>query len=346
VIPARLDAQLLSRPTGGGAVAVVDRLLAVQAQDPRGARLAIRRRSTGLTALDVEAELNAGTLVVSWLNRGTLHLVRAEDYWWLHALTTPQLRTANERRLQQTGVPPEQADRGVAAVTAAVAERPHTRHELRTVLDGADVPTAGQALVHVLFAAAIAGSVVRGPMVGTDQAYVSAPHWIGPPPDRRDRDEALARLARRYLAGHGPADARDLATWAGIPLGQARRGLESIDAELAHSDDGGVDLADRAPVAPPPAPMLLGAFDPLLLGWASRKPVVGPHAGLVTTNGIFRPFALVEGRAVGTWGLRGNLLTLTCLEPVSPEARAALEDDAEGVLRFLGLAGREPVIVT
>ena len=39
-------------------------------------------------------------------------------------------------------------------------------------------------------------------------------------------------------------------------------------------------------------------FDPLLLGWTSREEVVGPHRMLVTINGIFKPFALVAGRAV------------------------------------------------
>ena len=50
-------------------------------------------------AADVDAALDDRTLVVSWLNRGTLHLVAAEDYWWLHPLTLPQLATTNVRRL-------------------------------------------------------------------------------------------------------------------------------------------------------------------------------------------------------------------------------------------------------
>ena len=40
-----------------------------------------------------------------------------------------------------------------------------------------------------------------------------------------DRDSALAELARRFLAGHAPADERDLAKWAGLPLRDARAGL-------------------------------------------------------------------------------------------------------------------------
>ena len=73
--------------------------------DHAGARLAVRARTSGLLATDVNHALTADrSVVVSWLNRGTLHLVLAEDYWWLHQLTTPQLATGNARRLAQEGV--------------------------------------------------------------------------------------------------------------------------------------------------------------------------------------------------------------------------------------------------
>lgn len=87
---------------------------------------------------------------------------------------------------------------------------------------------------------------------------------------------------------------------------------------------------------PGPRPRLLGAYDPLLLGWASREDVVGPHRSLVTSNGIFRPFALVDGRAVATWRLEPGRVRVDPLEPVPPEVVAALDADGEGVLRFLG----------
>jgi hypothetical protein len=129
----RCAAQLLGGDPAGSAEEVAERLLAIQAQDPRGARLTVRARSAGLSAPDVDAALSQRrSLIVTWLNRGTLHLVRSEDYWWLHPLTTPQLRTGNSRRLAQEGVPPEDAERAVAAVQAALAaDGPRTRSQLR-----------------------------------------------------------------------------------------------------------------------------------------------------------------------------------------------------------------------
>ncbi len=296
-------------------------------------------------AADVDAALDDRTLVVSWLNRGTLHLVAAEDYWWLHPLTLPQLATTNVRRLGQEGVSPEQAEHGVEVVTEAVSGGAvRSRQDLRDRLDDAGVPTSGQALVHVLLATSLRGRLLRGPMVDGEQAFVSPRDWLGEPPPDLDRDEALGRLAARYLAGHGPADAKDLARWAGVTLGDARRGMAVAGAGLRERADGLVEPAGRRRVSRPPAPRLLGAFDPLLLGWVSRDPVVGPHLQVVTTNGIFRPVALVDGRVVATWGLAGGNVTITRLEPVADVVLAALVKDAADVLRFLGLPSRETVV--
>lgn len=342
----RMTAQLLSGTPARAPEAVAERLLAVQAQDARGARLTIRSRSRELTAADLDAALtDRRSLVVTWLNRGTLHLVAADDYWWLHPLTTPQIATTNRRRLEQEGVSPKQAERGIDVVRAAVAEAPQTRAELRRRLDAARVPTAEQAFIHVLVAASLRGDLVRGPMIGAEHAFVSAADWLGPAPAPLERPVALARLARRYLAGHGPADAHDLARWAKLPLGDARAAFAAIQAELTERADGLVDLADRAAPAHAPAPRLLGPFDPLLLGWVDRTDVIGAHTGLVTNNGIFRPFALVDGRAVAVWRLAGATLTLRPLEALRRVTIDALRADAAGVFAYLGLPDDANVVV-
>jgi hypothetical protein len=346
MIPARFRSQLLTGPRNRSAEAVVERLLAVQAQDPRGARLAVRSRSVGLRAADVDDALtDRRSLVISWLNRGTLHLVRPEDYWWLHALTTPQTETTNRRRLHQEGVSDAQTARGIDTVRDAVrAYGPQTRRELRSRLDAARVPTAGQALVHLLFAASLRGEIVRGPMHEGEHAFVSVSDWLGEPPEPLERSAALARLARRYLAGHGPAGARDLARWAKLTLRDARSGLEGIRSELVDVSEGLVDLARRDKPAGMPRPRLLGPYDPLLCGWASREFVVGTHS-VVTSNGLFRACALVEGRVVGIWGVSAGALTVTLLEKVNGPNVDALRNDAGDVLRFLGLTGRAKVVI-
>jgi len=344
----RAVAQLLSGPPAVRAEQVAERLLAIQGQDPRGARLAVRVRSQGLSAADVDHALTVDrSLVISWLNRGTLHLVRSADYWPLHRLTTPQLEAACARRLTQEGIPPAAADRAAGLIERFLdRDGPLTRAQLAERLESAGVATQGQALVFLMFLTSLRGISVRGPMIGKQHAHVLARDWLGAPPAAPDRDTALAWLARRYLAGHAPATERDLAKWAGLPLRDARRGLRGIAPELDEGEDGVVRLARQPdgtalvaglePALPPPR--LLGVFDPLLHGWQSRTAVLGPHEPEIVRGGMFGSFALVGGRAVGTWGLPGGQISLTLLEKVSAAHRRALETDAEDVRRFLGLA--------
>ena len=337
----RLRAQLLTDRSGRDPLEVVGRITAVQAQDARGSLLAVRARSTGLRAADVDRCLTQErSLVVDWLNRGTLHLVRSEDHPWLHALTAPRLATANARRLSQEGVDAAMAERGVAVVERELSTHgPRTREQLRDALDSAGVRTAGQALVHVLGATSMNGVCVRGPVVGRERAFVHARDWLGPAP-AVDRDRALGELARRYLVGHGPATDRDLATWSGLPLREVRTGLLLAGATPVH------DGSDHLVVGPAPSdevglprPTLLGMFDPVLHGWASRHVLLGRHdsTNVVTSNGMFRATALVDGRAVATWNLVGGSVSIVALpgEAIDATAAAALDADARDVLRYL-----------
>jgi hypothetical protein len=333
----RLTAQLIAGPRARDPVQVAERLLAIQGQEPRGARLAVRARSTDLTAADVDRALTEErSLVIAWLNRGTLHLVRSDDYPWLHALTTPPQSTSSIRRLSQEGVDANATDRAVARIERALADDgPLTRNELAGRLAAAGIPTKGQAMYHILFQANIRGVLVRGPMVGSRHAYVLVRDWLGERP-RFERDRALAELARRFLAGHGPATDRDLAKWAGLPLRDARAGLAAIAGELVDLDDGLVDLANRPPAADLPPPRLLGEFDPVLLGWSSRDPLVGHHRDAIIAGGLFRQFALVRGRAAATWTISDGEVVIEPFDRLARKDAAALEVDAADVLRFLG----------
>ena len=348
----RASAQLLSASTQPGAAAVagtVRHLLAVQAQDLRAARLAVRARTPGAsTVADVDAALADRSLVVGWLLRGTLHLVATEDFAWLLGLIAPTRAATSARRLAQERVTPEAADRAVALVERALAEEgPLTRPEMAERLAAAGIRTEGQATPHLLMLSVLRGVAVLGPVRpdGTP-AFALAHDWLGSEPptalDGEERDRALAELARRYLTAHGPATAADLAAWSGLPRRDARAGLEAIAGELAVEGDL-VSLTARAlpdADAGPVAPRLLGAFDPYILGWRSRAFAVAPeHAERVHPGGgMVRAVATVDGGAVGTWTRkrRSGAPLLELFAAVAPDDVASLRADGEDVLRFEG----------
>jgi hypothetical protein len=284
-------------------VDVVRHLLAVQAQDLRAARLALRARAEGLTEADVDRELEpGGSLVIAWLNRGTLHLVAREDHAWLLALTAPPQVAGNRRRLGQEGVSEDDADRAVAIVEAALGDDgPLSRAELGERIAARGIRTEGQALPHLLFRAALRGRIVA---VG-ERRYA-----LTEPPPKVDRDAALAELGRRYLAAHAPAEPSDLARWSGLSLRDARAALRRA--------------TPPAPPEDPVPPRLLGAFDPYLLGWQDRAfTVPREHARLVHPGGgMLRAVATVDGRVVGSWD--------------DVAADSAFDDERADVARFRG----------
>lgn len=354
----RLVAQGLAGPPLGtgteGPIAVARRLLATQGQDPRAFRLAVRARTRGTTGADVDRALSQErSLLVTWLNRGTLHLVTREDYPLLQALVAPWQRTGAMTRLAQLGIDEPLGDRAVALVDRWLAdEGPLSRAALRARLLAAGIPAEGQGLVHVLFRASLDGVLVRGPVAarsggaasGVEQLYARVADWLPEASEavaavRREPERGYAEIARRYLAGHGPADPRDLAKWLAMPLGRVRSALGALGSRVVETDGGLVELstgpAAGAPARLPP-PRLLGAFEPLLLGWRSREAVLGGHEGTVISGGIFRGIGLAGGRAVGAWRFGGAGVEFTPFGPLSESVERALGRDAEALLRFLG----------
>jgi hypothetical protein len=62
----------------------------------------------------------------------------------------------------------------------------------------------------------------------------------------------------------------------------------------------------------------------------------------VTVNGIFKPIALVRGRAVATWRMPAGEVVLEPFGPVARADRDALDADAQDVMRFLAAVPESP----
>ena len=98
------------------------------------------------------------SLIVTSLNRGTLHLVRTEDYSVAASADHPAAAHRDLARLAQEGVPPEEAERAVRRrAGGAGRRRPAQPLSLRERIAAAGVRTEGQAMVHILALASIRG---------------------------------------------------------------------------------------------------------------------------------------------------------------------------------------------
>jgi winged helix DNA-binding protein len=307
----------------------------IQAQSTPAARLAVRPRSTGLTAESVRRACNDERSVVRlWAMRGTLHMIAAEDAGWLVALLGPRFAAANRRRRNQLGLDEDTCARGLRAIVQ-VLDAPLTRAELvgRLADRGVALDPKSQAPAHLIGYAAQQGLICRGPDLPDDEpTYVRWEDWIAPQP-ALEPDAALAELARRYVHGYAPAGPEDFAAWAGIPLGKARRGFELI----AYSDE------TPAVVQAEPCLRLLAAFDTYLLGYRDRDLMLAPRFAkrVQAGGGWIRPTVVVDGRVVGTWRQQrtrdGLSVVIEPFEPLPRELLPALEAEVADVGRFLGV---------
>ena len=199
IAAARLASQLLSGPPARSVEAVVGHLLAVQAQDGRGFRLSVRSRSSGLLAVRRRPRAEHRPLA----RRVVAEPRHAPPRDGRRLLVAPPVDDTaagdRERATPASGRGERSAGRGGVdlVVDAVTSDGPQSREQLRVRLAAARIPTAGQALVHILFAATMRGSVVRGPMIDNEHAYVSVPRWLGaaPPPSTVTRRSRGSRAA-------------------------------------------------------------------------------------------------------------------------------------------------------
>ena len=353
VLAERVRAQVLTGLRPADPVEAVRRVGALQAQDARALRLAIRARTTGVDAPAVQRALaEPGRLVVTWLMRGTLHAVPAGDVRWLLALLRPARSSGRTRRLA-LGLDDHLLDTALPIAVELLAAGPLTRSELADRLRAAGVPLGpGQAPAHLLSVAAREGLVCRGPDRDGEPTYVRLSDWLpgAGPVEPVERDDALARLARRYLTGHGPAGAADLAAWSGLPLRDARTGLGALAAagEVEGVRIGGAP-AYWLPGEPSPEDRtvrLVPAFDEYLLGYRGRALALdAAHAHRIQAGGgIVHPAVLLGGRIIGTWRQRrGDGGLIVAVEPfrrLPRGTRAALAAEAADIGRFLGVQAR------
>ncbi|MGW3244531.1 winged helix DNA-binding domain-containing protein [Streptomyces sp. NPDC001070] len=349
---------LAAGPRDGAVADAVRGAAALQAQDVKAFRLQVRARGAGPLAGDVDGACGGERreVVRTWLMRGTLHAVPAEDVRWMNALLGPRYTAAARGRRAQLGLDGATLARALPALETVLAGRPPMpRDELVARLGehGVRLDPRSQAPAHLLLYAAGAGLVCRGPeAAGDTSTYVLREEWLaGVEGPDLDGDDALAELAVRHARAYGPVTEADLARWSGLPLGQARRGVTAAGSRLTTvAGPGGPMLVAAGTAPPPPAGpfvRLTGHFDPYLLGYRDRDLLLPPAAAprIATGGGLLMPCVLADGLVVGTWrhAWHGG-----CLE-LRVEAFGDAPDDAvrEGIAaevadigRFLGAQTR------
>jgi hypothetical protein len=343
----RHAAQRLHRTKRDATADVVARLVGVPAQDRSAALLALRARTRGLAARDVEAALREERSIVwTWAMRGTLHVILAEDHGWVVPLVKTAALPGTHRRLREVGVTGDEAARAIRLIARMLeTDAPMTRAEIADGLARRGIRAEGQGIVHLIRLAALQEVACYGPVQRGKPTLVLVRDWLGRG-RTMDHETALSLLASRYIAAHGPAAPEDFATWSGLHATDAKRAWRTIADRLVEVKTGQRSLwMERSRRTDPPSGIvrLIPRFDPYFLGWKGREfSVPKEHERKVFPGGsVLHPAVLVDGLASGTWTQKrhGDRLEVT----VSPfarltrPARGQLLDETEDVGRFLGL---------
>jgi hypothetical protein len=354
----RLRAQLLTPQQPGVTVSVtqvVREMCGIQAQDAAAASLAVRVRSAGLVAADVEyARMQQRSVVRTWGPRGTLHLLATEDLNWLMPLLGPFFIAGSRRRREELRLDEDTYTKCIRIMRNALANHgPLNRAELVEQFAAHGIHLEGQARPHLLSRAALEGIICLGPDRGVEPTYVLLSDWVG----QEYRGHSLtdiaahAELTRRYLNAYGPATPEDQAAWSGLPLSKTRAAWQYIADEIMEVEVGGspawmlkTHAAWLDKLATPTAIVrLLPRFDVYLLGYQNRDLSVSPqHAKRINAGGgLLNPTVLVDGHAVGTWKskrLKSHLdIHVEPFGQFAPEALPGLEAEVTDIARFLGV---------
>ena len=322
----------------------LERVGGIQAQYAPSSYIALWSRLERFALSDLNRALERRRAVQGTLLRSTIHLVSASDYWPF-AVGSRSGRRDSWLRFEKKRLGPVDMDERAALVRSALAGRVLHRDKLLELLRQHD-PTGGTLAWNALSAWI---DLVRAPPSGTWERrradlYALAEDWLGPPDVTHELSVEL--LLRRYLGGFGPARLADVASWAGLPVGELQPVAERVRLRRFRDEEGRelLDLA-RAPLpgGEAPAPVrFLPTWDATLLAHARRTQILPERfRSLVfdTKTPHSTPTFLVDGAVAGTWDVERSrkeaTITLEPFERLPAGARRELREEAERLVRVM-----------
>lgn len=326
-------------PAAATARAEVARLGAMQAQEFEQTLWSLGRR-TGEPRAAVLDSFNRGEYLRTHTLRQTWHFVHRDDLTAVQAATAPRVHRFNAAMYADAGLAGRPLSTAADVVLEAVAEGPATRAEIARRLDAAGLGLSSLGVGLLMMWAELECLVVSGPLSGRQHTYVA---WA----DRAlpDRDEAIVRLARRYVASHGPASVADLAAWASLTRTEVKQALAELPVErevVAGVELFALDAGDHAPAAwDSPQVELLNGYDEYVSGYCAAEKRWLDRARSTTARPA-QPIALltVDGQVAGGWrrSVRrdGAVVEVVPLRRLGDAEVAALHRAVRGYGEFLG----------
>ena len=318
---------------------------AMQAQDFNSAQWAIGARLNGCTEKTVQESFNKGEILRTHILRPTWHFVTPENIRWMLQLSAKRIMQSMKSRDRELGLTDEVYGKCYRIIEKALEKETFlTREELTEILHHAGMKADSSQMYHVLAGAEANGMICSGALKEKAQTYALLEKRV-PATKPLTKEESLAKLARIYFTGHGPATLPDFVWWSGLSAGEARQGLQAVQSEFISETIAGQTYwmpdTDFQPPAGKSEVHLLPAFDEYIVGYKDRATILASenHQKAISSNGVFRPVIIKDGKVIGLWKKASSgkkIITVTPFEPFDSATQQLIDAVAEKFRAFGG----------
>ncbi|MFI6316310.1 winged helix DNA-binding domain-containing protein [Nonomuraea sp. NPDC050556] len=335
-----LERQLLLSRSSLSPLSAVERLVAVQGQEPNSPYYSLWTRLDSFTHDDLTSLMYGKRVVRASLIRGTQHLATADDYLWLRPMMQTRLRAARQSAFGKDTATvdlEELAELARKHLSGRTLTRPQLAALLAERWPDVEKMTLG-------WSAQMTLPLVHTPPNGTwnkggATPFTLAEEWLERP---LEWSAPVELLIERYLATYGPAGVMDIQMWSGLT--RLREVVAGMD--LRHyTDETGRDLVDlpSATLASgeEDAPVrFLPYFDNLVVAFADRSRLMTPEQRKqICVGSMVYPTFLVDGTVGGMWDLKDGTLVMQPFAPLRASAAADLAEEGARLLAFAGFEG-------
>lgn len=333
----RLVSQQIAGSKFKTAKEIVGWMGAMQAQDYIMCKWAVGMRLPHSTEQNVEAAIDKGEVIRTHLLRPTWHLVSSDDIYWMLELTAPQIKQLVKSRDKQLELNEKIYKRSNKIFEDALKDGGSLiREDLKARVEKVKIATDENRMSHLLLRAELDGIICSGVSKNGKRTYALLEERV-PKPKQLSKEEALAKLAHKYFTSHCPATLQDFIWWSGLQSKAAKESLEMIKgefySELIESQTYWFSNTVSMQQPEDKSVYLLPSYDEFIISYRDRSAslLLVNHKTAISSNGIFRPVILLNGKVIGLWNRlnKKNKLTIqTSLFKKQPKAVMSLIENA------------------
>lgn len=282
---------------------------AMQAQNFNMAKWAIAIRLESCTEQDVEEAFNRGDFLRTHIMRPTWHFVSSEDIKWLIQLTGDRVKSACKSLAKGLNIDKKEYSKAYKLLEKILRDNTHsTKDEIAGIFIKEGITmNSPKHLNYYLMSAEADGIICSGALKEKKQTYALLDERASTS-DTINKDEALAKLAHKYIQSHSPATLQDFIWWSGLTIKDARQAFNLIENELIKDYFDSTELYihetyKESTSLDNDTYHYLPAYDEYIISYKNRTNVLDMehHSKAFNNYGVFQPIILHNGYAVGNW---------------------------------------------